>query len=172
MASRPEGNTMSTTTIPPSNKKTPPKVVPYRRPEPGTQPESNYAGYRATARRAPSKPLVYLPHTLSEVTGPVFGHEKLAETDNDLTRQHSGDPLGERIIVTGRVLDGDGRPVSNSLIEIWQANAAGRQFLRRRPNAHRPERWLRLRNNQARRVSLAQSRERLASRSHSLLALR
>jgi protocatechuate 3,4-dioxygenase beta subunit len=60
------------------------------------------------------------------VTGPVFGHEKISETDNDLTRQHSGDPLGERIIVSGRVLDGDGRAVSNSLIEIWQANAAGR----------------------------------------------
>jgi protocatechuate 3,4-dioxygenase beta subunit len=117
---------MSTSTIPPSNRTAPPKVVPYRRPEPGTQPESNYAAYRATARRAPAKPLIYLPHTLSEVTGPVFGHENISETDNDLTRQHSGDPLGERIIVTGRVLDGDGRPVSNSLIEIWQANAAGR----------------------------------------------
>jgi len=126
---RPEGssehNLMSTTTIPPSNK-TSPIVVPYRRPDPGTQPESNYAGYLATARRAPSNPLIYLPHTLSEVTGPVFGHEKIAETDNDLTRQHSGDPLGERIIVAGQVLDADGRPVSNSLIEIWQANAAGR----------------------------------------------
>ena len=117
---------MSTTTIPPSNRKAPPTVAPYRRHDPGTQPESDYAGYRATARRAPVKPLIYLPHTLSEVTGPVFGHEKISETDNDLTRQHSGDPLGERIIVTGRVLDGDGRPVSNSLIEIWQANAAGR----------------------------------------------
>jgi protocatechuate 3,4-dioxygenase beta subunit len=123
---RPKDKPMSTTTIPPSNKKAPPKVVPYRRPEPGTQPESNYAAYRATARRAPAQPLIYLPHTLSEVTGPVFGHEEISETDNDLTRQHSGDPLGERIIVSGRVLDGDGRPVSNSLIEIWQANAAGR----------------------------------------------
>jgi protocatechuate 3,4-dioxygenase beta subunit len=117
---------MSTTTNPASHKTAPPKVVPYRRPEPGTQPESNYAAYRATALRAPAKPLIYLPHTLSEVTGPVFGHEKISETDNDLTRQHSGDPLGERIIVSGRVLDGDGRPVPNSLIEIWQANAAGR----------------------------------------------
>jgi protocatechuate 3,4-dioxygenase beta subunit len=117
---------MSTASNPPSSRKAPPQVVPYRRPEPGTQPEGNYAGYRATARRAPAQPLIYLPHTLSEVTGPVFGHEKIAEADNDLTRQHSGDPLGERIIVSGRVLDGDGRPVSNSLIEIWQANAAGR----------------------------------------------
>jgi protocatechuate 3,4-dioxygenase beta subunit len=125
-SARPKDKPMSTATIPPSNRTAPPKVVPYRRPEPGTQPESNYAAYRATARRAPAKPLIYLPHTLSEVTGPVFGHETISETDHDLTRQHSGDPLGERIIVTGRVLDGDGRPVSNSLIEIWQANAAGR----------------------------------------------
>jgi protocatechuate 3,4-dioxygenase beta subunit len=69
---------------------------------------------------------VILPHTLSEVTGPVFGHEKVGPLDNDLTRQHAGEPLGERIIVTGRVLDGDGRPVRDTLIEVWQANAAGR----------------------------------------------
>jgi protocatechuate 3,4-dioxygenase beta subunit len=76
--------------------------------------------------RAPEKPLVISPHTLSEVTGPVYGHGLIGELDNDLTRQHEGEPLGERIIVTGRVLDGDGRPVRNSLIEVWQANAAGR----------------------------------------------
>ncbi len=100
----------------------------YRRTEPGTQPDYAYPGYRATARRAPSKPLILLPHTLSEITGPVFGHEKIGEADNDLTRQHAGDPLGERITVSGRVLDGDGRPVTNTLIELWQANAAGRYF--------------------------------------------
>ncbi len=82
--------------------------------------------YKATRLRAPEKPLVILPHTLSEVTGPVYGHGRIGELDNDLTRQHKGEPLGERIIVTGRVLDGDGRPVRNSLIEVWQANAAGR----------------------------------------------
>jgi protocatechuate 3,4-dioxygenase beta subunit len=71
---------------------------------------------------------VLLPHTLSEVTGPVYGHQKISETDHDLTRQHAGEPLGQRIIVTGRVLDGDGHPVRNTLIEIWQANAAGRYF--------------------------------------------
>jgi protocatechuate 3,4-dioxygenase, beta subunit len=65
-------------------------------------------------------------HTLSEVTGPVFGYRALGETDNDLTRQHSGEPLGERIFVSGRVLDENSRPVRNALIEIWQANAAGR----------------------------------------------
>jgi protocatechuate 3,4-dioxygenase beta subunit len=102
------------------------KVAPYRRPTPESQPPSLYEPYRATIRRAPSKPLIFLPHTLSEITGPVYGHGSLAETDSDLTRQHSGEPLGERIIVTGRVLDDNGLPVPHTLIEIWQANAAGR----------------------------------------------
>lgn len=65
-------------------------------------------------------------HTLSEVTGPVFGYRALGGADNDLTRQHPGEPLGERIFVSGRVLDEYSRPVRNALIEIWQANAAGR----------------------------------------------
>lgn len=85
-----------------------------------------YEPYRATILRAPRKPLIVLPHTLSEITGPVFGHEDIEETDNDLTRQHPGEPLGERIVVTGRVLDDGGRPLRNTLIELWQANAAGR----------------------------------------------
>jgi protocatechuate 3,4-dioxygenase beta subunit len=63
---------------------------------------------------------------LSEASGPVFGHDAIGETDHDLTRQHSGEPLGERIIVTGRVMDDDGRSVPHALIEIWQTNAAGR----------------------------------------------
>jgi protocatechuate 3,4-dioxygenase beta subunit len=77
-------------------------------------------------RRAPSKPLVLLPHTLSEVTGPVFGHGAVSPHESDLTGQHNGPPLGERIIVSGRVLDEDSRPVPLTLVEIWQANAAGR----------------------------------------------
>jgi protocatechuate 3,4-dioxygenase beta subunit len=101
-------------------------AAPFRRPEPGTQPDYYYPAYRATKLRAPSQPLIYLPHTLSEVTGPVFGHSSVHPNDRDLTLQHSGEPLGERIIVRGRVVDGDGHPVPNSLIEIWQANAAGR----------------------------------------------
>ena len=76
--------------------------------------------------RAPHEPLVWLPHTLTEVTGPVLGERRLGELDHDLTRQHDGEPIGERIIVHGRVLDGDGRPVPNTLVEIWQANASGR----------------------------------------------
>ena len=100
----------------------------YRRPAPGSQPNYLHPAYRATVRHAPSKPLILLPHTLSEITGPLLGDSPLAGNDNDLTRQHAGEPLGERIIVSGRVLEEDGRPVRNTLIEIWQANAAGRYF--------------------------------------------
>ena len=67
-----------------------------------------------------------MPHTLSELTGPVYGHDAMQENDNDLTKQHKGEPLGERIIVHGHVLDEDRRPVPNTLVEIWQANACGR----------------------------------------------
>src|SRR5215218_7620617 len=92
----------------------------------GTDPPYLYPDYKATRLRAPGRPLTILPHTLSEITGPVYGHERVGPLDHDLTRQHGSEPLGERIIVTGRVLDGDGRPVRSSLVEIWQANAAGR----------------------------------------------
>jgi protocatechuate 3,4-dioxygenase beta subunit len=101
-------------------------VVPYRRDEPGEQPEHLYPGYESTRLRAPKRPLIILPHTLTETTGPVYGHERIGPVDSDLTVQHEGEPLGERIIVHGRVLDGEGRPVRNSLVEIWQANAGGR----------------------------------------------
>ncbi len=89
-------------------------------------PPYDHPEYRSTALRAPRKPLLPLPHTLSELTGPVFGEGALGELDADLTRQHPGEPLGERIVVSGRVLESDGRPVRNALVEIWQANAAGR----------------------------------------------
>jgi len=102
------------------------QVAPYRRCDPATQPTSLYEPYRATIRRAPRQPLVLLPHTLSEITGPVYGHQAISKTDHDLTRQHAGEPVGERIIVAGRVLDDNGRPVPHTLVEIWQANAAGR----------------------------------------------
>ena len=102
------------------------QIVGFRRHDPGTQPDSFYPGYRSTTLRAPSQPLILVPHTLSEVTGPVFGESDVSPNDSDLTVHHAGEPLGERIIVQGRVIDGDGRPVSNSLIEVWQANAAGR----------------------------------------------
>ncbi len=82
--------------------------------------------YQSTVLRAPKRPLVPLPQTLSETTGPVYGHDKVGPLDHDLTRQHGGEPIGERIIVSGRVLDGNGGPVADSLIEVWQPNAAGR----------------------------------------------
>lgn len=85
-----------------------------------------YPPYRSTLLRAPTRPLVLLPHRLSELTGPVFGDGEIGPLDHDLTRQHPGEPLGERIIVTGRVLDAEGRPVRNTLVEVWQTNAAGR----------------------------------------------
>lgn len=100
--------------------------MPYNRLDPQCQPDYRCEAYRSTLRRAPSKPLIYLPHTLTEETGPVFGYDAVRDGDDDLTRQHSGEPIGERIIVTGRVLDEDGRPVPHTLIEIWQTNAAGR----------------------------------------------
>jgi protocatechuate 3,4-dioxygenase beta subunit len=101
-------------------------ILPFRRDEPGEQPAHLYPGYESTRLRAPKRPLVILPHTLTEVTGPVYGHERVGPVDDDLTVQHDGEPLGERIIVHGRVLDGEGRPVRDSLVEIWQANAGGR----------------------------------------------
>jgi protocatechuate 3,4-dioxygenase, beta subunit len=85
-----------------------------------------YPGYVGTRLRAPLQPLVILPHTLTELTAPVFGESALLETDSDLTRQHAGEPIGERVIVSGRVLGGDGRPLAGQLVEIWQANASGR----------------------------------------------
>jgi protocatechuate 3,4-dioxygenase beta subunit len=85
-----------------------------------------YPDYVATRLRAPKRPLVVLPHTLSELTGPVYGESAVRELDHDLTRQHAGEPVGQRITVSGRVLDTDGRPLRGQLIEIWQANAAGR----------------------------------------------
>ncbi|MGB6056286.1 MAG: protocatechuate 3,4-dioxygenase subunit beta [Burkholderiaceae bacterium] len=103
-----------------------PEPAQYRRPFHGTQPDYLYAPYASTVKRSPGKPLIILPQSLSEVTGPVFGHEDVRPEDSDLTRQHAGEPLGERIIVTGRVLDENGRPVRNSLVEIWQANSTGR----------------------------------------------
>jgi protocatechuate 3,4-dioxygenase beta subunit len=92
----------------------------------GTQPPLLFPPYRSTVRRAPKEPLIKIPETLSDLNAPVYGWWPLGETDNDLTRQHSGEPQGERITVSGRVLDEDGRAVSGALVEIWQANAAGR----------------------------------------------
>ena len=101
-------------------------VIGYRHDDLAVDPPYLHPDYVSTRARAPNRPLIPLAHTLSEVTGPVYGHERVGELDHDLTRQHGGEPLGERIIVHGRVLDGDGRPLRSSLVEVWQANSAGR----------------------------------------------
>src|SRR5918911_544853 len=85
----------------------------------------DWPAYRSTALRAPKRPLVVLPERFRDLEGPVFGDEVLEELDNDLTRQGKGEPLGERIIVTGRVLDEDGRPLRGALVEVWQGNFPG-----------------------------------------------
>jgi protocatechuate 3,4-dioxygenase, beta subunit len=113
------------------------KIGGYRRPYIGTQPNHLHPSYVSSIKRAPAKPLIYLPHTLSEITGPLFGKESVDVKASDLTKQHSGQPLGERIVVSGRVIDEDGRPVRDTLIEIWQANAAGR-YLHKRDQHNAP----------------------------------
>lgn len=93
-----------------------------------THPPYLSPAYRSTVLRAPSqKPVPFTadPDAI-ELTSPVFGHEEVGELDYDLTRRHAGEPIGERIIVAGRVLDSGGRPVPGTLVELWQANAAGR----------------------------------------------
>ena len=93
-----------------------------------TQPPYIHADYKSTRLRGPMRSLVPLAPSLSELTGPVYGHASVGELDHDLTKNGAkdGDPVGERIIVTGRVLDEDSRPLPDTLIEVWQANAAGR----------------------------------------------
>jgi protocatechuate 3,4-dioxygenase, beta subunit len=92
-----------------------------------SEPPYFFPEYRSSVLRAPKRELVRLPPKwFHALPGPAFGRVPVRPADADLTRQHGGEPLGERIIVTGRVLDGDGRPVSHTLVEIWQANAAGR----------------------------------------------
>ena len=124
----------------------------------------------------------------TEVTGPVFGDDAAsAPLDHDLTRQHDGEPVGQRIVATGRVLDADGRPIPTPLVEIWQANASGRYRHARRPAgpvpldpnftgggraAHRRRRHVPLRHDPARRLPVGQPPQRLAPGPHPLLGLR
>ena len=100
--------------------------LPYARPRPGTQPPYRYPGYASTMKRSPNRTPIRFEHTLSEITGPAFADRWAGPDAADLTRQGKGEPIGERIIVEGRVLDEDGRPVPDTLVELWQCNAAGR----------------------------------------------
>ncbi|HEV2450503.1 MAG TPA: protocatechuate 3,4-dioxygenase subunit beta [Streptosporangiaceae bacterium] len=97
----------------------------YPRPA-GVHPPLDSPAYRSSQLRAPSRPLMPLPQLLTEITGPLPGGDRVRPGDADLTTRHAGEPIGERIIVTGHILDSDGRPVPDTLVEIWQANAAGR----------------------------------------------
>jgi protocatechuate 3,4-dioxygenase, beta subunit len=85
-----------------------------------------FPDYASTVLRSPSKALVMPPAGLTELTGPRFGHGDVRDTDADLTLHGSGEAIGERIIVHGRVTDDLGKPLRNTLVEVWQANAAGR----------------------------------------------
>jgi protocatechuate 3,4-dioxygenase beta subunit len=95
-----------------------------------------YEAYRATIRRAPRMPLVEVPLALSELRGPLPNAIHVTPEDADLTRNAGtgGEAIGQRLIVTGRVLDSGGSPVPDVLLEVWQANAAGRYI-------HRSDKW-------------------------------
>jgi protocatechuate 3,4-dioxygenase beta subunit len=103
----------------------------YRGYDRDTQPAFLYPPYASTVKRAPHEPLLPLQASLSEITGPIFGFDRIRANDWDLTKQGEGEPIGERIVVTGRILDGNGKPVPHTLVEIWQANSAGRYPHRR-----------------------------------------
>jgi protocatechuate 3,4-dioxygenase beta subunit len=101
----------------------------------GGDPPLDYPPYKSTALRHPKQPLIFLPQGLTEITGPQLGPARITgELDHDLTRQHADEPLGERIVVSGHVYDTEGKPLRNTLVEIWQANSAGRY-------RHRWDRW-------------------------------
>jgi protocatechuate 3,4-dioxygenase, beta subunit len=95
------------------------------------QPRLDYPPYRSTILRHPTKDPRHVDPETIELWSPCFGHRDVHAIEADLTIQHGGEPIGERIIVTGRVLDGDGRPVRGQLVEIWQANAGGRYLHKR-----------------------------------------
>ena len=101
-------------------------VIGYERGRAGEDPPYLDPNYGSTVKRAPSKPLVLLEHTLTEVTGPSFADGWAGADKTDLTKQGKSEPIGERMIVAGRILDEHGRPVPKTLVELWQANSAGR----------------------------------------------
>lgn len=100
----------------------------YRRDDGTVHPPLLWPDYRSTVARAPTRPPVLLPHSLTELTGPLLGEDRVTPADADLTRPAgtAGEAQGQRLIVHGRVVDEDGRAVPHTLVEVWQANAAGR----------------------------------------------
>jgi protocatechuate 3,4-dioxygenase beta subunit len=105
----------------------------YRREDAG-QPPSLHPPYASTVLRAPTQPLVRIPQTVTETTGPAAWEALMGGAMDDLTRHGKATPQGQRIIVSGRVLDETGRAVPNTVMEIWQANAAGRYI-------HHKDQW-------------------------------
>jgi len=107
---------------------------------PTAQPRLDYLPYRSSLLRHPTKSLHHVDPEEIELWAPCFGHADVDRQEADLTIQHRGEPLGERISVSGRVVDGDGRPVAGQLVEIWQANAGGRYIHKRdqHPAPHDP----------------------------------
>jgi protocatechuate 3,4-dioxygenase beta subunit len=105
-----------------------PSETPLRPIPTGTHPPYLYPDYKSTPSRAPLQPLVPLQQGAAELGVTAFPRSLLRPGDMDLTRQSSGEPLGQRIVVSGRVIDEDGEAVRNSLLEVWQCNAAGRYF--------------------------------------------
>lgn len=102
-------------------------IVPgYRRDHQRVDPPNDSPAYRGTALRHPNRPLIAVPETLNDLTGPALGESRVEPGEADLTAGFADEPQGQRIVVHGQVLDGDGRPLRDSLIEVWQANAAGR----------------------------------------------
>jgi protocatechuate 3,4-dioxygenase beta subunit len=157
----------------------------YQRPA-GVHPPLASPGYASTVLRAPKQPPVPLAQGLTEITGPLLGAERVTAADADLTTRHRGEPLGERIILTGRVLDSGGRPVPGTLIEIWQANASGR-YAHGVDNHDAPldpnfdgvsrlhdrfRRAVPVRHDQARRLPMAEPPQRLAPGARALLGVR
>jgi protocatechuate 3,4-dioxygenase, beta subunit len=106
----------------------------YAREAEDAHPPLDYPPYKSTALRHPKQPLIYLPQSVTEITGPQLSSWEVGELDHDLTRQHEGEPIGERITVSGHVYDTEGKPLRGTLVEVWQANAAGRYL-------HSWDRW-------------------------------
>ncbi len=104
------------------------------RPDPASHAPADSPNYRSTRLRHPMKQLRLLPQRLTELTGPLLGAERVGPGDDDLTVDGTGEAVGQRIIVHGRVLDADDRPIPDTLLEVWQANAAGRYV-------HMLDRW-------------------------------
>ena len=96
-----------------------------------TQPRLNYPPYRSSVLRHPSHELLHADPEAIELWAPCFGERDVDPLDADLTIQHAGQPIGERAVITGRIVDGEGRSVPRQLVEIWQANASGRYIHQR-----------------------------------------